>query len=159
MFPVTRSIRSHIPLSTKRRPASITPTHSRLPSPPPSRHLLATPPAATPCLGYPTPQPPHHHSRPTNLPPSPPPTPRNATTDLPLITSQPPLATVKAKRGVRLAVISTERVRLDQDSAQVIAMGSVVFVTVIRVRERLVVKTPSRVRLDVSNTTRVRLVL
>nr|GEY49751.1 hypothetical protein [Tanacetum cinerariifolium] len=118
MFPVTRSIRSHTPLFTMRRPAFITPTHSRLPSPPPSRHLLATPPAATPFLGYPTSQPPHHHSRPTNLPPSPPPTPRNATADPPPITSHPPLATVKgAKRGVRLAVISTERVRLDLDSA------------------------------------------
>nr|GEU34701.1 reverse transcriptase domain, reverse transcriptase zinc-binding domain protein [Tanacetum cinerariifolium] len=118
MFPVTRSIRSHTPLSTTHRPASITPTYSRLPSPPPSRHLLATPPAATPCLGYLTSHPPHHHSRPTNLPPSPPPTPRNATTDPPPITSQPPLATVKAKMGVCLAVISTERVRLDLDSAQ-----------------------------------------
>nr|GEY86072.1 hypothetical protein [Tanacetum cinerariifolium] len=171
MFPVTRSIRSHRPLSTTRRPASINPTHNRLPSPPPSRHLLAMPLAATTCLGYPTPQPPHHHSRPTNLPPSPPPTPRNATTDPPPITSQPPLATVKGasvfmvfsctkkgaslfriyttkggclgwsavKRGVCLAVISTERVRLDLDPAQ---------------GERLVVKTPSRVCLDVRNTTR-----
>nr|GEY10411.1 hypothetical protein [Tanacetum cinerariifolium] len=114
MLPVTRSIRSYTPLFTTRCPASITPTHRRLPSPPP---------ASTPCLGYPTPQPPHQHSRPTNLPLSPPPIPRNATTDPPPITSQPPLATVKAKMGVRLAVSSTERVRLDLDSAQ--RLGSV----------------------------------
>nr|GEV08474.1 putative ribonuclease H-like domain-containing protein [Tanacetum cinerariifolium] len=75
MFPVTRSIRSHTPLSTTRRPASITPTHSRLPSPP-LHHLSRHSTAGTPSLSPPQyrrhSHPPHHLHRTPPQPPQPP---------------------------------------------------------------------------------------